>query len=65
MTQKNGASKVQAEYDRILERALREPGVAQVLEVHERVERAGGHTAPGGTMVWTTTSTSGSGSRAR
>lgn len=65
MMQKNGASQVQAEYDLILERALREPGVAQVLEVHERVERAGGHTSLGGTMVWTTTSTSASGSRSR
>jgi hypothetical protein len=65
MTASNRAQQIQEEYERILDRALREPGVAQVLEVHERVERAGGQSAPAGTMVRTTSSTSAPGSRSR
>lgn len=58
MAGRDRAREIQGEYESILERALREPGIAEVLEVHEHIEKASAYATPSGTLVQTTTSTS-------
>jgi len=45
MTARSDPEQVEKEWKRILNQACQEPGVAQVLELHERIERAVGASA--------------------